>query len=191
MKRWIAVFAMGTAMLASSHVYADPQMEALIYISPQDFSHEVRLGTPPYFSRWVLKGPAVQAAAQEALSSYFSPVALCDGVSGADVLVWVKPNLSYNPGIRRYYAKLKVQFHSGNGKQVAVYKAMGEQDGAIGSVYADDDVRKAFDAGMRQIMQQFQADANAQQALAAAKAANPTKAPCALIGAIPNPGGAE
>lgn len=172
---------------AAGLALADDRPDALIYISPHEFSYEVRLGAPPYFSRWILKGPAVEAAAREALAPHFSAVALCDGVSGADALVWVKPNVTYNPGIKRYYAQIKAQFHLGSGRQYAVYKATGEVDGAIGSVYADQSVQQAFNLAMRDIMQQYLADAAAQQTLAAARAQHQTKVPCALIGAIPNP----
>ena len=187
MKFWhvcIAVLlAIGTARLGMAADKAD----ALIYISPNEFSHEIRLGVPPYFSKWILNGPAVEAAAREALAPHFASVALCDGVSGADVLVWVKPNLSYNPGIKRYYAKLKVQFHLGSGKQFAVYKATGDQDGAIGSAYAEQQVQQAFNTAMVDIVQQYLADAAAQQLLGDAISKNQIKVPCALIGAIPNP----
>jgi hypothetical protein len=179
--------AMLLGMVSGGQAMAEDQADALIYISPHEFSHEVRLGVPPYFSRWILNGPMVEAAAHDALAPHFSNVALCDGTSGADVLVWVKPQLTYNPGIRRYYAKIKAQFHLGSGKQIAVYKATGEQDGAIGSVYADQTVQQAYALAMKDIVSQYLADPAAQQAVAAAKSQHQTKAPCALIGAIPNP----
>lgn len=187
MKRWIAGFAALLALSGQGSAQAEGLPDALIYISPHEYTHEVRLGVPPYFSGWVMKGPVVEAAAREALGPLFSRVDLCDGSSGADVVVWVKPQLNYNPLVKRYYAKVKAQFHLGNGKQVGVYKAMGEQEGAIASVYADQQVRQAYDEAMRDIVRQFNADTAAQQAIADAHAANQTKSPCALIGAIPNP----
>lgn len=187
MKTWMICIAALLGFSAAGLAIAEDKPDALIYISPHEFSHEVRLGVPPYFSKWILKGPAVEAAAREALAPLFSSVELCDGVSGADALVWVKPNVSYNPGIKRYYAQIKAQFHLGNGKQFAVYKATGEWDGTIGSVYADQSVQQAFNVAMREIVQKYLADTAAQQALATAKAQNQAKVPCALIGAIPKP----
>jgi len=187
MKHWhIFVAAMLAMGLAGQGMAAD-KPDALIYINPNEFSHEIRLGVPPYFSQWILKGPVVEAAAREALAPHFASVALCDGVSGADVLVWVKPNVTYNPSIRRYYARLNVQFHLGSGKQFGVYKATGEQDGAIGSIYAEQQVQQAFNAAMADVVRQYLADVSAQQVLTNAMLQNQTKVPCALIGAIPNP----
>ena len=187
MKHWTVCVAALLGLLAADLSMAEDQPEALIYISPQEYSHEVRLGVPPYFSRWMLKGPAVEAAARETLAPHFSSVALCDGVSGADVLVWVKPNITYNPGIKRYYAQIKAQFHLGSGKQFGAYKATGEVEGAIGSAYADQAVKQAFSLAMQDIVRQYLADTAAQQTLTAALAQHQTKVPCALIGAIPNP----
>ncbi len=187
MKRWMTSLSVLLALAGQGSAHAEGLPEALIYISPHEYTHEVRLGVPPYFSGWVMKGPAVEAAARDALGPLFSKVDLCDGTSGADVLVWVKPQLTYNPGVKRYYAKVKAQFHLGSGKQVGVYKAMGEREGAIGSAYANQQVQQAFDEAMRDVVRQFTADTSAQQAIADARAANQPKAPCALIGAIPNP----
>jgi hypothetical protein len=187
MKYWMVCATALLGLLSSGLAVAENKPEALIYISPHEYSHEVRLGVPPYFSKWMLKGPAVEAAAREALAPHFSSVALCDGVSGADVLVWVKPNVTYNPGIKRYYAQIKAQFHLGSGKQFGVYKATGEVEGAIGSVYADQAVKQAFTLAMQDIVRQYLADSAAQQALATALGQSQTKVPCALIGAIPKP----
>lgn len=187
MNIWKSWIALACALTVVNAAQAEDLPSALIYISPHEFSHEVRVGVPPYYSRWVLNGPALEAAAREALAPHFSGLALCDGVSGADVLLWVKPQLTYNAGVKRYYAKVKAQLHLGNGKQVAVYKAMGERDGEIGSVYADRSVQQAYGSAMQDIVRQYLADAATQQAIAQARAENVTKAPCALIGAVPNP----
>lgn len=174
-------------VVVASLAQAQDKPEALIYISPHEFQHEVRLGVPPYFSRWFLKGPTVVAASKHALGPQFSSLELCDGTSGADVLVWVKPSVTYNPTIRVYYAQVKVQFHLGNGKQLAVYKATGEQPGAIASVYAEQQVQQAFTVALQDIARQYEADTHAQQVLADAIGQQQTKVPCAMIGAIPNP----
>lgn len=177
----------GLLLLVAMNAGADDLPTLLVYQNPQEYSHEVRVGMMPYFSRWVLKGPAVDAAALAAFAPHFSEVGRCDGASGADVLVWLRPRIHYNPVASRYYAQVTAQFHLGNGKYLTTLKTTGEQPGPVQTVYADELVRKAFDTAMQDIARQYAADAAIQQAIADARAQDITRAPCAIIGAIPNP----
>ncbi|OIQ82011.1 hypothetical protein GALL_362170 [mine drainage metagenome] len=186
MKFRMTCAAMLLVLLAAGPAVAEDKPDLLIYINPNDFSREVQLGVMPFSIKWIRKGPAIEAAAREALAPYFSSVALCDGTSGADVLVGIKADLTYNPGIQFYYAKIQARFHLGNGKVFGAYKATGEVNGFIGSAFAERQVQEAFSLAMRGIVQQYAADAAAQQTLAAMPR-DQTKVPCALIGAIPNP----
>lgn len=184
MKRWIALAALlvpvGTSL-------AEDKPSLLIYQNPQEYTHEVRLGLLPYYSRWVVKGPAVRAAAQQALADSFASIGICDGGSTADVLVWLRASISYNPMPSLYYTQVTAQFHLGNGKYLGTLKGEGQQSGPLLSLYADDLVRKAFDAAMRDVAAQYAAHTTMQQAVADALASDGTKAPCAIIGAVPNP----
>ncbi len=184
MKRRTILAAM---LLATTGALADEPPTLLIYQSPQEYTHEVRIGMMPYFSSWVLKGPSADAAAAAAFAPHFSEVGRCDGASGADVLVWLRPRISYNPVASTYYAQVTAQFHLGSGKYLATLKTTGEQSGSIQTLYADDLVRKAFDTAMQDIARQYAADAGMQQAIADARAQDMTKAPCAIIGVVPNP----
>lgn len=184
MKRWF-VFAILSLTINAATAGEKPSL--LIYQSPQEYTHEVRIGMMPYFSRWVLKGPAADAAALAAFAPHFSDVSRCDGASGADVLVWLRPSINYNPVSSTYYAKVTAQFHLGSGKYLATLKTTGEQPGSVQTLYADELVRKAFDVAMQNIASQYAADAVMQAAIADARAKDLTKAPCAIIGVIPNP----
>lgn len=184
MKRGL-IFTLLTLTVSSAMAEDKPTL--LIYQSPQEYTHEVRIGMMPYYARWVLKGPSVNAAALAAFGPHFAEVGRCDGASGADVLVWLRPSINYNPVSHSYYAKVTGQFHLGNGKYLGTLKATAEQPGSIQTVYADQLVRKAFDTAMQDIARQYVADSALQQSVAEARAGDMTKAPCAIIGAIPNP----
>jgi len=184
MKSWMLSVVLTMASLSAA---ADDKPSLLIYQSPQEYTHEVRMGMMPYFSRWVLKGPAADAAALAALAPHFSEIGRCDGGSGADVLMWLRPRISYNPVSATYYAQVSAQVHLGSGQYLKTLKANAEQPGPIQSVYADALVRKAFDGAMQQIASQFAADAALQADIAQARAKDMTKAPCAIIGVVPNP----
>lgn len=184
MKRWILLAAL---FLPIGTLLAEDKPSLLIYQNPQEYAHEVRLGLLPYYSRWVVKGPAVSAAARQALADSFASIDICDGSSTADVLVWLRSSISYNPMPGLYYTKVTAQFHLGSGKYLGTLQGEGRQSGPLLSVYADDLVRMAFDAAMRDIAAQYAANAPMQQAVAAAQVGDDTKAPCALIGALPHP----
>ena len=184
MKYWYSLLF---ALLLSAVAHAENKPSLLIYQSPQEYTHEVRMGMMPYFSRWVLKGPSADAAALEAFAPHFSEIGRCDGGSGADVLMWLRPRISYNPVSSTFYAQVSAQVHLGSGKYLTTLKATAEQPGPIQSIYADALIRKAFDGAMQQIASQYAADAQLQASIAEARAKEMTKAPCAIIGAVPNP----
>jgi hypothetical protein len=114
-------------------------------------------------------------------------VGLCQGSDVSDVVVWLIPQLTYNPLIGRYYAQVKAQFHLGNAKYLATLKATRHYDGFIGSSYSTNQAQLAFEAAMQDIMQQYAADAQLQETVRSTVSSGVVGAPCALVGMIPNP----
>lgn len=153
----------------------------LIYISPDEYRHESRLGLLPYYIVWARKGPALEQAAKAALQPHFSRVGMCEGSNGADAIVWLKPDLSYNPMVGTYYAKVAARFYRADGKLIGKLKATGTYGGAIGSQLSEDQVRQAYDTAMQDIAHQFAADTALQQAMDP----NATKSPCAIVALVP------
>lgn len=159
----------------------------LVYINPGEYTYETRIGVPPYYSVWIMKGPILEMAAMNAIKPYFEHAGLCHGSDVSDVIVWLIPQLTYNPLVGRYYAQVRAQFHLGNAKHMATLKATGHYDGFIGSSYATNQAQLAFEAAMQDIMQQYAADTRLQEAVRSAVSSDVVGAPCALVGMIPNP----
>jgi hypothetical protein len=155
----------------------------LLYISPSEYSHEVRLGFVPYYIVWARKGPALEQATRAALQPYFSEIGMCEGSNGADVVVWLQPYLNYSPPAATYYAEVKARFFRADGKPIGTLTAIGSQPGAFGSKLVEAQVQQAFDKAMQDIAAQFSANTAMQQAIDPSL----TRTPCAMVALVPNP----
>lgn len=190
MKKWILACVLGFA--ASQAAWAGTeQASLLVYVSPNKLDHPVQIGLQPYSRHWVWQGQIAAKAATHLLGQHFAKTEMCDSGQTSDVIAWVKPRLLYNPGVERYYAMLKVEFHLGDGRSLANYKAVGEQTGNVNSAYVDETVGKAFNIAMESIATQFAGDAAVQQAIADAMSKDFTRKPCMAMGVYWNGDRAE
>jgi hypothetical protein len=144
------------------------------------------VGYKGYFSAWIRRGPMLEKAAMDALKPHFGAIDMCDGNNTADVIVWLKPQLTYNP-VSGYYAKVSARFHLGDGKRLGGLKATGKRDSPMGSIYVEDHVQQAFDNAMQDIARQYAADGRLREAIRSAMSKDMTKAPCNVATMIPNP----
>jgi hypothetical protein len=170
-------------LFAGEAAAAEPSL--LLYINPQEYNHDVNIGLKPYYSRWVSRGPAAEAAARKTLGPHFQTVDVCEGNKTADVIVSISPRIEYNPAPQRYYARVKVRFYMGDGRVLGTLKATGHHEGWINSPFADDDVRLAFEDAMQNIAGQYAADSTIQANLHQAMQSDFTRTPCEMVGAIP------
>lgn len=181
MRNWILACALSLIGMNVVQAADGAQPSVAVYISQEKYDHPMRIGLLPYYSHWVSQGVVAEKAAMPVLRKHFANVEACDTGRTADVIVWVKPRLIYNPGVGKYYAMLKVQFHLGDGRPLATYKAVGEMDGNIGSAYVDETIDKAFNRGMADIETKFVNDAALQQAISAGLTKDFTRSPCGLV----------
>lgn len=156
----------------------------LIYIDPQEYAHDVRLAIHPYYGAWVKKGQLLETAALGAMQSNSNAVGLCEGNNSADVIVWLIPQLSYNP-VGGYYAQVKARFYIGDARYAATLKALGQHDGNIDSAYITDWAQLAFIAAMQDIMKQYATDSRLQETIRSSMANDVPHAPCAMVSIIP------
>jgi len=180
----LTLWLTGGAASALAQDRTEPSV--LIYINPNEYSHEVHVGYRPYFSAWISRGPMLEKAATDALKPHFSEAGLCEGNNTADVIVWLKPSLTYNP-IGRYYARVRAKFYLGDGKHLGDLKATGKHDGAMGSSFVEEEVRQAYDNAMQDIARQYAADGKLHEAIRSSLAKDITKMPCAMVSMIPKP----
>jgi hypothetical protein len=185
MKRLVMVLMLILADIGSAYAEQEPSM--LIYMSPDKYNHPVLVGVAPLYTHWVYQAEIAENAAFNALSARYTDIGICDGTRSADIVAWVKPKLVYNPAVQTYYAKLKLELHLGDGSPIGTYKAVGHEDGSITSVYTDDEVARAYDDAMRQIMDKMQADSALQNRIHNALAANFKRNPCGMNSVLTNP----
>lgn len=171
---------------ASALAQDGTEPSVLLYINPHEYSHEVHVGYRPYFSAWIRRGPMLEKAATEALKPNFSKLDLCEGSNTADVIVWLKPSLTYNP-IGRYYARVRANFYLGDGKHLGDLKATGKYDGTMGSSFVEEEVQQAYGNAMQDIARQYAADGKLREAIRSGLAKDITKMPCAMVSMIPKP----
>lgn len=159
----------------------DAKPDLLLYISPNEYSHEVRLGLVPYYIVWARRGPALEQAARRAFENQFASVGMCEGSNGADVVVWLHPELSYNATFTTYYAQVRARFFRADGKAIGELQGTGTYLGMTGSRLSEVSIQGAFDQAMRTIATQYAADASLQGGIDRGLA----RSPCALVALVP------
>lgn len=182
MKSIIAALLLGLT-LSGAAAAEEAKPNLLLYISPNEYAHEVRLGFIPYYIVWARRGPALEQAARQALQPQFGDIGMCEGSNGGDVIAWLQPELSYNPMVATYYAKVTARFFRADGKPIGTLTSTGTSHSAIGSRLIDAYVREAFGRAMQDIATQYAADGRMQQAVDH----NLARTPCALVALVPNP----
>lgn len=183
-------------MMASSHVLAKEAKtdtaqtqnakSTLIYISPNEYNHSVRL-LHPYYDYWFAQGPLVEPIALSAFQTAGENVSLCKANETADEVIRVKPSLFYNPQLRIFYSRLVATVYSGNGEQLATYTGEGQQQGFMAINHATTmHLNKAYAAAMDNLLQKMAAgkttDAKAPLAGTKVAGADNKTLPCGLIG---------
>jgi len=121
-----------------------------------------------------------------ALKPYFRETGMCEGGKVSDLVVWLKPNLAYNP-VDGYHAKVSADFFLGNGKRLGNLTATAKHRGWMGSVFAEDEVQQAFDAAMQDIARQYAADNKLAESIHAALAKDFARVSCAVGVLLPAP----
>lgn len=181
MKFWLALMMLCLAGAAR----AEDRPSLLLYIS-QDYSQDVQIGLYPYWAVWVDRVDSAKSSIRKGLAPYFKSIDECEGTNVGDLIARVKPQLAFNPGVGIYYAQIRIEFNLGDGRHLRTFKAVGQHFGSMGSAFVQDDVNKAFDAAMQNIVEQYVADTKLQESIRADMASDFNRAPCAMVGLVPS-----
>lgn len=178
---WMAA---GALLLGLSHAaQAAPLARALVYIDPQEYNHDIKLWHF-YYSYWFSQGKAVEPLALAAFKPMFAEVGMCEQNVAADVVIWLRPRMFYNPHMTMFYGSIVAQVYSGSGKPLASYEANAEHNGFLDVVPAAQ-VKTTYQAAMQDIVRQMQADSALQSAIAAGLPASETPMPCGMVTILP------
>lgn len=180
MKSVLAALLLGIAGAGAVHA-EEAKPDLLMIIGASEYEHEVRLGFIPHYVVWARKGPALEKAAREAFSRSFGNIGMCQSSEQADAVLWMQSNLSYNPMMMTYYAKVTASLFRADGKKIETFTATGTAKDFYGSRLIETHVQSAYDRALNDIAAQFAANPVAGQAIDRTL----PKAPCALVTMVP------
>ena len=180
MKSVIAALLLGLAGVSAAQA-EESKPDLLMIIAPKEYTHEVRLGFVPHYVVWARKGPAMEKAARAVFAPSFANIGMCESNEAADAILWLQSDLSYNPMMMTYYAKVTAALFRADGKKIETFTATGTARDFYGSRLIETHVQTAYDHALKDIAAQFSANTSAQQAIDRSLA----KAPCALVTLVP------
>ncbi len=154
----------------------------LVYISPQDYEHSIKLWHY-YYNYWFEQGTAVEPVAMEMLSAEYGDVKMCEGNNLGKALVWIKPRMYYNPQLEVFYGEVTANFFSGNGKVLGTYTGDSRKHGFL-DVYPERQVEAAYRLAMQNLMLKIKADQALQTKINQSMAGNEASS-CALVALLP------
>lgn len=191
-KSMLSVIFVAGCIFSAQHAWANEKegmndaKRTLIYISPSDYNHSVRL-LHPYYDYWFEQGPIVEPIALAALQASDKNFALCKANETADEVIRIKPSVFYNPLLRVFYTSVSATVFSGSGEQLAVYKGEGQQNGFMAVNHATVmHLTKAYKTAMDDLVKNMiagkTADKKSAKTNAQVVAADAKTLPCGLIG---------
>lgn len=191
-KSMLSVIFVAGCIFSAQHAWANEKAgmndakRTLIYISPSDYNHSVRL-SHPYYNYWFEQGPIVEPIALLALQENNKNIAMCNSSEFADEIIRIKPSVFYNPLLRVFYTIVSATVFSGSGEQLAIYKGEGQQNGFMDIYHATRmHLSKAYKTAMDDLLQNMAsgktADKKPAKTNAQVVAADTKTLPCGLIG---------
>lgn len=171
-------------MLASSGpAQAAPAGRALVLIEPEHYAYQTKLWHF-YYDYWFSQGEALEPLALEALRPLFAEVGMCRSNEAADVIVWLKPRLFYNPHMTVFYATLGAQVFSGSGRLLGEYRGYAQHHGFLDVVPAQQ-VQAAYRLALQDLVRQMQSDAALEPLRMHGLPDAETRSPCGVVSVLP------
>jgi len=171
----------------SSTAWSDPVGKVLIYINPQEYIYEHKIGgvgsgwDSVY---WFKQGPMVEPVAMESLRTVFADARLCEAGMAADAIIWIRPSLVYNDQMTNFYGGIEANVYAGNGEFVASYDAVAAQSG-FWDVYPGEKIVLAYKRAMEKVVQKIKSDDKLQGLISDGLSKEKTKIPCSMIVMLP------
>lgn len=157
----------------------------LIYISPLEYSHSVKLWHF-YYDHWFEQGPVVEPLAISMLSEEYGEAAMCDRGSAGRSLVWIKPRMYYNPHMMTYYGEIKANSYTSSGEPIASYIGEAKKVGFL-DVYPQLQIEQVYKMAMENLISQMRADQNLKSVAAEGAVNLDAASACAAMANLPSP----
>lgn len=171
-------------MLAAAPVVAQAApANMLIYISPQEYTHSVKLWQY-YYDYWFEQGPAVEPLAKAMLAEEFGEVSMCTAGSDGKSLVWIKPRMYYNPQMKTFYGEITANTFTSNGEPLAEYVGESKKHGFL-DILPQQQIEGVYKTAMHNLVAKMREDQKLKSI--AADGINNINAAtaCATVAALP------
>jgi hypothetical protein len=170
-------------MTANGQAIAAAPDKVLFYMNPSEYSHEVRLW---HFYRdfWFTPGTMMEPVADEVLGAAFGSADVCATNKTANLLVLLKPEMSYNPHMATFYGKVTVHAFSGSGKPLGIYEGESQKLGYI-DVAPAFQVSTTYKLALQKAVSKMQADPVLTDLVGHGIPASETSTPCSMVSVLP------
>jgi hypothetical protein len=179
----IKSYLMMLTMAVSSTITHAAPANMLIYISPQEYTHSVKLWQ--YFSDyWFQQGPTIEPIARTMLAEEYGEVAMCQANSEGKSLVWIKPRMYYNPQMKTFYGEITASAFTSSGEPVASYVGESKKHGFL-DIYTQQQIESVYQMAMRNLLDKMRADQQLKSISTEGIANHNAGAACATVAGLP------
>jgi len=179
----IRTFSIAAIITASSSIAHAAPANMLIYISPQEYTHSVKLWQ--YFDDyWFQQGPTIEPIARSMLAQEYGEVAMCQANSEGKSLVWIKPRMYYNPQMKTFYGEITASTFTSNGEAVASYIGESKKHGFL-DVYPQKQIESVYQMAMENLLEKMRADQQLKSIATDGTTNDNAGATCATVAALP------
>lgn len=185
----IALLAIGASVNAFNAYAAEAAdtketSKLLMYIQPVDYNNPIKLWSP-YQDYWFYQGPVVEKLAMPKLAAAYHDVKVCDANQSGKALLWLQPELFYNPQVQMFYAEVKASAYKGVGEHLATVVGRSQVRGVL-TIKPETWIEKAYALAVNDAVAKMQADKTLQAYMnGPAQAGN--NAPCSMVTLFPTP----
>lgn len=173
-KHTIAAWVFASCCIFNAAQAAD----ALVYLVPDLYTNQTLVGGDEQ-GVWITTGEIVAPLVVDALKPLFSNVEICQGGMTADALVWIKPNMEFNPVMTNFYGTIEADVYSGSGIYVATYKEQAQQSGNI-DTDPNAEITSTYQQAVQRVVQKMQADTDLPARIAKISG-SAQKLPCGMV----------
>ena len=158
--------------------------DMLVYISPDEYKHSNRLSHYNLREYWYEQGPMVEPYVSQVLGTELGSVGLCQAGETANTLVWLKPNMTYNPTLQRFNGTVTAEVYAGNGQSLGTYVGKSRRDSFLDIVPAYQ-LDIAYRAAMEDLAAKMKADQRLQTAMKESTVNGGNSTSCAMLPLLP------
>jgi len=155
----------------------------VVYIAPAQYERPIKLWHF-YYSHWFEQGPLAEAAAEDVLGREYGHVAMCTSNEAGNTLIWLKPNMFYNPHMSIYYGTVTATVFSGSGKPLGTFVGESQKSGFL-DVATNDQIKTAYKLALQDLVTKMNANPTFQQLVKQGVPDTETRSPCTMVTMLP------